>query len=43
MLACVNTIAMEGVKAVPVEVEVDLSRGLPALSVVGLADEAVRS
>lgn len=42
MLACVNTIAMEGVKAVPVEVEVDLSRGLPALSVVGLADEAVR-
>ncbi|MBF0185729.1 MAG: YifB family Mg chelatase-like AAA ATPase [Magnetococcales bacterium] len=42
MLACVNTIAMEGVKAVPVEVEVDLSRGLPSLSVVGLADEAVR-
>ncbi|MBF0161475.1 MAG: YifB family Mg chelatase-like AAA ATPase [Magnetococcales bacterium] len=42
MLACVNTIAMEGVTAVPVEVEVDLSRGLPALSVVGLADEAVR-
>ncbi|MBF0095850.1 MAG: YifB family Mg chelatase-like AAA ATPase [Magnetococcales bacterium] len=42
MLACVNTIAMEGVKAVPVEVEVDLSRGLPSLSMVGLADEAVR-
>ena len=42
MLACVNTIAMEGVKAVPVEVEVDLSRGLPSLHVVGLANEAVR-
>ena len=42
MLACVNTIAMKGVRAVPVEVEVDLSRGLPALSMVGLADEAVR-
>ena len=42
MLACVNTIAMEGVRVVPVEVEVDLSRGLPALNVVGLANEAVR-
>lgn len=38
----VNTIAMEGVKAVPVEVEVDLGRGLPTLNVVGLADEAVK-
>ncbi|MEO5348111.1 MAG: YifB family Mg chelatase-like AAA ATPase [Magnetococcus sp. YQC-3] len=42
MLSCVHTIAMEGVRAVPVEVEVDLSRGLPALNMVGLADEAVR-
>ncbi|MEO5340651.1 MAG: YifB family Mg chelatase-like AAA ATPase [Magnetococcus sp. MYC-9] len=42
MLACVNTIALEGIRAVPVEVEVDSSRGLPSLSVVGLADEAVR-
>ena len=42
MLARVDTIAMEGVKAVPVEVEVDLSRGLPALGMVGLADEAVK-
>ena len=42
MLARVNTIAMAGVKAVPVEVEVDLSRGIPSLNVVGLADGAVR-
>lgn len=42
MLACVNTIAMEGVKAIPVEVEVDCGRGLPALNMVGLGDGAVR-
>ena len=42
ILARVNTVALEGVKAVPVEVEVDVSRGLPSLSVVGLADVAVR-
>ena len=42
MTARINTIALEGVKAVPVEVEVDLSRGLPALSIVGLPEATVR-
>ncbi|MBF0454859.1 MAG: YifB family Mg chelatase-like AAA ATPase [Magnetococcales bacterium] len=42
MLARINTIALEGVRAVPVEVEVDLSRGLPALSIVGLPEATVR-
>ncbi len=42
MLARINTVALEGVMAVPVEVEVDLSRGLPALNVVGLPEAAVR-
>jgi magnesium chelatase family protein len=42
MLARINTIALEGVKAVPVEVEVDLSRGLPALNIVGLPEATVR-
>jgi magnesium chelatase family protein len=42
MLARINTIALEGVVGVPVEVEVDLSRGLPALSIVGLPEATVR-
>jgi magnesium chelatase family protein len=42
MLARINTIALEGVMAVPVEVEVDLSRGLPALNIVGLPEATVR-
>ncbi|MBF0357275.1 MAG: YifB family Mg chelatase-like AAA ATPase [Magnetococcales bacterium] len=42
MLARINTIALEGVVAVPVEVEVDLSRGLPTLSIVGLPEATVR-
>ncbi|MEO5365197.1 MAG: YifB family Mg chelatase-like AAA ATPase [Magnetococcus sp. WYHC-3] len=42
MLARVRTVALEGIEASPVDVEVDLARGLPALSVVGLPDSAVR-
>ena len=42
MLARVNTIALEGVSAVAVEVEVDLSRGLPVMNMVGLPEGAVR-
>jgi len=42
MLAKVRTFALEGVDGVPVTVEVDIRRGLPAFSVVGLPDRAVR-
>jgi magnesium chelatase family protein len=42
MLAKVRTFALEGVDGVPVTVEVDVRRGLPAFSVVGLPDRAVR-
>src|SRR5688572_31314681 len=42
LLARVRTFALEGVDGVPVTVEVDLRRGLPAFSVVGLPDAAVR-
>ena len=42
MLAKVRTFAIEGVEGVPVTVEVDVRRGLPAFSVVGLPDRAVR-
>ena len=42
MLACVATLAIEGVDSVEVTVEVDVRRGLPAFTVVGLPDAAVR-
>src|SRR5439155_7126981 len=42
MLSAVATFALEGVDSVEVTVEVDLRRGLPAFTVVGLPDPAVR-
>ncbi|MBF0175816.1 MAG: YifB family Mg chelatase-like AAA ATPase [Magnetococcales bacterium] len=42
MLARVGTVALEGIAARRVEVEVDLSRGMPSLNMVGLPDGAVR-
>jgi magnesium chelatase family protein len=42
MLASVATFAIEGVDSREVTVEVDLRRGLPAFTVVGLPDAAVR-
>src|SRR5437870_4760057 len=42
MLSGVATFALEGVDSVEVTVEVDLRRGLPAFTVVGLPDAAVR-
>lgn len=41
MLARARSVALIGVDAVPVEVEVDVSAGLPAFTVVGLPDQAV--
>jgi magnesium chelatase family protein len=40
-LARIVTFAFAGIKAVPVEVQVQLAPGLPAFLVVGLADKAV--
>src|SRR5918996_47681 len=42
MLASVATFAIEGIDSVEVTVEVDVRRGLPAFTVVGLPDAAVR-
>ena len=42
MLARVETAAVVGLSAVPVTAEVDISDGLPALSIVGLPDATVR-
>jgi magnesium chelatase family protein len=42
VLATARTFTLDGVSARPVRVEVDVRRGLPAFSVVGLPDTAVR-
>ncbi len=42
MLAVARTFALIGVDAVRVDAEIDIHRGLPAFSVVGLPDAAVR-
>ncbi len=42
MIARVHTIALEGITARSVEVEVHLASGLPSLNMVGLPDGAVR-
>lgn len=41
MVARVKTIAFEGVDVVDIDVQVQMTRGLPAFSVVGLPDKAV--
>jgi magnesium chelatase family protein len=41
-LATVHSAALLGIHAFPVEVEVDLQRGLPSFSTVGLPDSAVK-
>ena len=40
-IACVQSFAFAGIDAVPVEVQVQISSGLPAFLVVGLPDKAV--
>src|SRR3974390_2135539 len=42
MLAKLNTFALAGIDALPVEVEVDVSAGLPKTVLVGLPEMAVK-
>ncbi len=42
MLARAHTFTIEGLQTRPVTVEVDIRTGLPAFTIVGLADAAVR-
>ncbi|MCM8780169.1 MAG: YifB family Mg chelatase-like AAA ATPase [Candidatus Omnitrophica bacterium] len=42
MLAKICSFALWGLEAYPVEIEVDVARGLPAINVVGLVDTAIR-
>ena len=41
MVARVNTVAFQGIEVRPVDVQVQLSNGLPAFNIVGLPDKAV--
>ncbi len=41
MVARINTVAFQGVDVIDIDVQVQISAGLPAFSVVGLADKAV--
>ncbi len=42
MLAKINSMTTWGVEGYPIDVEVDIGRGLPGVSVVGLPDQAVK-
>jgi magnesium chelatase family protein len=42
MLACVRTAAIYGIDACPIQVEVDVSYGLPGFTMVGLPDAGIR-
>lgn len=42
MLAKVFSFGLLGIEAYPIEIEVDVARGLPAITIVGLADIAIR-
>lgn len=42
MLARVNTFSLLGIEAFPVEVEVDVSPGLPSFHIVGLPDPSIK-
>ncbi|MEM7120033.1 MAG: YifB family Mg chelatase-like AAA ATPase [Pseudomonadota bacterium] len=41
MVAHVTTVALAGIQAVPVEVQVSVAGGMPSFAIVGLADKAV--
>ena len=42
MMAKVLSLGLLNTEAYPIEIEVDVARGLPAVAVVGLADTAVK-
>ena len=42
MLAKINGFTLIGLEGIPIEVEVDVTNGMPAFDIVGLADTAVK-
>ena len=41
MHAAISTVAFRGIDTIPVEVQVHIANGLPAMVIVGLADKVV--
>jgi magnesium chelatase family protein len=41
MVARVSTVAFQGIEVLAIDVQVQIAAGLPAFSVVGLADKAI--
>lgn len=41
MVARINTVAFQGVTVQPIDVQVQISNGLPAFTIVGLPDKTV--
>ena len=41
MTTRIQTVAFQGIEAVPVDVQVQIAPGMPAFSIVGLPDKAV--
>ena len=41
MVSRVHTVSFQGIDVLPVKVEVQIANGLPAFTIVGLADKAV--
>ena len=41
MYSHIHAISFRGIESIPVSVQVHLSKGLPAMAIVGLADKAV--
>ena len=42
MISKINSFGLLGLEAYPVEIEIDVTRGLPAVTLVGLADTAIK-
>jgi len=42
MISKINSFTIWGIDAYPIDIEVDISKGLPSISIVGLPDQAVK-
>ena len=42
MLSKINTAALQGIEAIPIVVETDVTKGMPHFTIVGLADAGVK-
>jgi magnesium chelatase family protein len=42
MVSKINSFTIWGIDAYPIDIEVDISKGLPSISIVGLPDQSVK-